>query len=500
MTSASSTPDAASSAAGASADSPSASATGRATANPALSQRIAAIDWMRGFVMILMAIDHASQTWNAGRVSADSAYLPSYAGTGPMWVPGTELDAAQFFTRWITHLCAPTFLFLSGTSLAMSFEKRRSEGMDERELDRHLLVRALVVLGFEALLSLMAGLGIVMLQVLFAIGTSMIAMVVLRRLPTGLLLAIGLGWLVGSEAVLMQLFPIPETFSPGEPLFSLGAMLFFVPGFGDGVVVFYPMTHWLAMMLIGWAFGRYLLEQPATDYGRQQAEKLLLLSGLSALLFWAFLRSGNAYGNMGLYRDDATIVQWLHMSKYPPALVYSLMELGLMALLLVVFMRFERRMRSAPNRWNPLLVFGQTALFFYILHFVLLGGSAVAITGGMMLRGLPETYTAAGAVLVLLYPICLGFRALEAPLPEELPSIHLASPGQPRSEIGSARKLRVAPRKRQAKAAAEHEGPERAGWHDRQQRSPAPRYPFFASSSCFRAIQPLIILSKNAGL
>ena len=107
---------------------------------------------------------------------------------------------------------------------------------------------------------------------------------------------------------------------------------------------------------------------------------------------------------MGLYRDDATIVQWLHMSKYPPALVYSLMELGLMALLLVVFMRFERRMRGAPNRWNPLLVFGQTALFFYMLHFVLLGGSAIAITGGMMLRGLPETYAATGAVLVLLYP------------------------------------------------------------------------------------------------
>ena len=398
----------------------SASSTPAATDAKVLSSRIAAIDWMRGLVMVLMAIDHASQTWNGGRLSADSAYLPSYDGAGPMWIPGTGLDEAQFFTRFITHLCAPTFLFLSGTSLAMSFEKRRGQGMTERELDRHLLVRALVVLGFEALLSLMAGVGVAMLQVLFAIGMSMIAMVVLRRLPTSVLLAIGLGWLIGSEVVLMALFPIPETFSAGAPAFSLGAMLFFVPGFGDGVVVLYPMTHWLAMMLIGWAFGRYLLDQPATDFGRQQAEKLLLLSGLSALLFWAFLRSGNAYGNMGLYRDDATIVQWLHMSKYPPALVYSLMELGLMALLLVVFMRFERRMRGAPIRWNPLLVFGQTALFFYILHFVLLGGSAIAITGGMMLRGLPETYAAAGTVLVLLYPICLGFRALKHRYPKSL--------------------------------------------------------------------------------
>ena len=428
MTSASSTPDAAPSAAGPADDPTSTRSTdtggpggpggGTAFSMPTLSGRIAAIDWMRGFVMVLMAIDHASQTWNGGRLSADSAYLPSYAGSGPMWIPGTELDEAQFFTRWITHLCAPTFLFLSGTSLAMSFEKRRAQGMPERELDRHLLVRAAVVLACEAGLSLMAGMGIAMLQVLFAIGTSMIAMVVLRRLPTALLLAIGVGWLVGSELVLMQLFPIPETFTPGEPAFSLAAMLFFVPGVSDSAVVFYPMTHWLAMMLIGWVFGRYLLDQPATDHGRQQAEKLLLLTGLSALLFWAFLRSGNAYGNMGLYRDDATIVQWLHMSKYPPSLVYSLMELSLMALLLVAFMRFERRMRGAPNRWNPLLVFGQTALFFYMLHFVLLGGSAVAITGGIMQRGLSETWAAAGVVLVILYPICIGFRAWKRRYPK----------------------------------------------------------------------------------
>ena len=99
---------------------------------------------------------------------------------------------------------------------------------------------------------------------------------------------------------------------------------------------------------------------------------------------------------MGLLRDDASIVQWLHMSKYPPALVYSLLELGLMALFLVVFLSYERRMRGAPWRWNPLLVFGQTALFFYILHFIVLGGSALAITGGMMQRGLPETYAGGG--------------------------------------------------------------------------------------------------------
>ena len=167
------------------------------TETPKDTSRLAAIDWMRGFVMGLMAIDHASQRGNGGRLASDSAYLANLFVGGEYWIPGTELDPAQFLTRWITHLCAPTFLFLSGTSLAMSLEKRRAKGMAERELDRHLLIRAGVVLACEGILTLMAGSGLLMLQVLFAIGTSMIAMVGLRRLPTPVLLA--LAW-AGSRA------------------------------------------------------------------------------------------------------------------------------------------------------------------------------------------------------------------------------------------------------------------------------------------------------------
>jgi uncharacterized membrane protein len=368
---------------------------------------MAAIDWMRGLVMILMAIDHASLTWNAGRLASDSAYLLDPENGGPLWVPGSPLDTLQFYTRWITHICAPTFLFLSGTSLAMSFEKRRARGMSDFELDKHLLIRAIVIFVCEGLLSLMSGMAAPFLQVLYAIGASMIAMIFFRRLPTSLLVALGLAWLAGSELVLSHFFPIEQE---GRSVFEL---LFFTAGERGSLLVYYPMSHWLAMMLLGWAFGRYLLARPATDNARQDTEKLLLLSGLSALLFWAYIRSANDYGNMGLLRDDSSVIQWLHMSKYPPALVYSLMELGLMALLLVVFMRYERRMQGSPNPLNPLLVFGQTSLFFYMLHFVLLGGSAFFITGGTNLRGLEETYMAAGATTIFLYPVCIGYRALK---------------------------------------------------------------------------------------
>ena len=382
-------------------------------------QRLAAIDWMRGFVMVLMAVDHASQTWNAGRVNADSAYLFDPRLGAPLWIPGTELDGAQFFTRWITHLCAPTFLFLSGTSLALSFEKRRREGTPEAQLDRHLLIRAGVVLGFEGLLSLAAAQGVLILQVLFAIGASMIAMVALRRLPTRVLLAIGIGWLVGAELVVMHWIPLGP-----EPR-TLWQVLFFVPSYSSAAVVIYPMLPWLAMMMIGWCFGRYLLDLPdradgpaAYEAGRLQTEKLLLLAGLTSLLLFSFLRSQNDFGNMGLLRDDTTVVQWLHVSKYPPALTFALLELGLMSLFLVGFLAVERKMSGVPSRWNPLTVFGQTALFFYVLHFILLGGSAIAITGGMMQRGLEETWIAAAITLLVLYPVCIGFRALKRRYPK----------------------------------------------------------------------------------
>ncbi len=385
------------------------------------SHRLAALDWMRGLVMILMAIDHASQTWNAGRVSADSAYLLDLATGQPAWIPGTELDLAQFLTRWITHLCAPTFLFLSGTSLAMSLERRRAQGASEISLDRHLFIRALVIAGFEGLLTLLAGQGVLILQVLYAISASMLAMIVLRRLPTRALLCLGLAGRAGRELVVTTLFPpalARGAIAAAAP--SLLARLFLVPGLSAPAFVLYPMTHWLAMMLLGWAFGRHLLERKRDDLSKQETEKILLFAGLSGVLVSLFLRRANRYGNMGLLRDDASLVQWLHMSKYPPALVYSLLELGLMALALVLFLRYERRMRGTPWRRNPLLVFGQTALFFYILHFFVLGGSALLITGGMMQRGLAETYLAAGATLVFLYPVCLGFRALNRRYPTSI--------------------------------------------------------------------------------
>ena len=90
---------------------------------PIERSRLLPVDWLRGLVMVLMTVDHASSSFNASRLIGDSSQS---------WVPGTVLPAAQFFTRWVTHLCAPTFLFLAGYSLFISVQRRKRDGLGER--------------------------------------------------------------------------------------------------------------------------------------------------------------------------------------------------------------------------------------------------------------------------------------------------------------------------------------------------------------------------------
>lgn len=375
-----------------------------------MKQRLLAIDWMRGFVMVLMTLDHASLAFNGGRTALDSAY-PIDPFTGQGWVPGSALPAAQFATRWVTHLCAPTFLFLSGTSLALSLEKRRGESMSERELDGHLFVRGGVVLACEAVLSLLAGATSAMLQVLYAIGASLWCMIALRRLDVRWLVGLGLAWLALGELVTTAV-AAPGTVAP--PL----ARLLFAPAAVPPLVVAYPLAGWLAMMALGWGFGRALLARAATSASRDSLARFAaarsLAFGLAGLALFALVRGIDGYGNMGLHRDDGSLAQWLHVSKYPPALAYSSLELGLMGVALAAFFAIEARLRDGArfaSPRNPLRVYGETALFFYMLHFIGLMAVAVALTGNIGQRGLASAYAAAAGALVVLYPLCVAWRS-----------------------------------------------------------------------------------------
>jgi uncharacterized membrane protein len=369
---------------------------------PPPSQRLAALDWMRGLVMVLMLVDHASGAFNAGRLQTDGVTL---------WTPGSPLPAAQFLTRWMTHLCAPTFVFLAGAALALSLHRRLESGESPRGLDGFQIRRGL----FIALLDLLWMSWVILepgeslLQVLYALGMGMVCMVPLRRLGVRTLLGVGLALLFGGEALLGLL--LLGGLDPTLPVALLVSGGIFAQG---RFTVSYPLLPWLAMMCLGWAFGRYVLEARA-GRARLPVARLLAGAGVAALGVFVLVRGLNGYGNVLLYREDGSLLQWLHVSKYPPSLSYAALELGLMALLLAGFWRLEE-WPGAVRVLEPLRTLGQTALFFYLLHVHLLVGVAVAL-GVRKQLGLSATYGAAALALAVLYPACAWYRRYKAAHP-----------------------------------------------------------------------------------
>ena len=361
--------------------------------------RLPAIDAMRGIVMVLMAMDHASHAFNAGRYAADSV----------LWYPpGAEIPTAQFLTRWVTHLCAPTFLFLAGFMLALSVAKRLSRGDAQRTIDKDVFIRGIFILVLDPLwMSFGFGENITF-QVLYAIGASLCCMVLLRRLGIVKLLIIGLGLVFFGEALVKLAMWSGGGQKPGP----LGTLL--VTGLQKvkAVYVLYPMLPWLAYMILGWVCGKVMLRKDSFN-----AVGFFLTSGTVSLIVFFIVRGFIKYGNMALYRYDHSVLQWLHVSKYPPSLTFATLELGLMFLILAaLFVWYRNRKASAAN---PLQVFGRTPLFFYIIHVHLLAAAAWLLNMHQT-GGLGETYAATGAALMVLYPLCRWYYRLKQTYPQSL--------------------------------------------------------------------------------
>jgi uncharacterized membrane protein len=362
-------------------------------ARPLERSRLLPVDWLRGLVMVLMTVDHSSSAFNAGRLFGDSAQS---------WVPGTALPAAQFFTRWMTHLCAPTFLFLSGYSLFISVERKKRDGASEADITRFIALRGLLIAALDPLWMVFVHRGMFVLQVLYAIGVSMVALSVLRRLPASVCGLLGLILVVAHEAVANLLTHVGGI---GRIL----VVLTLVPGRVGPFPVSYPVVPWLAVMLLGWA---------AADIARRRPEVFrsrLLLAGGLALSVFVMVRGLNGYGNARLFREGQSLIQWLHTAKYPASLSYLACELGIAWLLLAALWTAD-----LPGWLRvTLTVLGQSAFFFYLLHAHLLRLTAWA-TGQLHQAGLGTTYVAAAVVIAVLLPACERFRRYKVEHPESL--------------------------------------------------------------------------------
>ncbi len=362
---------------------------------PAESGRQLPFDWLRGLVMVLMTVDHASGEFNAGRLFTDATFL---------YRPGTPLPVDQFLTRWITHLCAPTFVFLAGYVMQLSVRRRREQGESEGSITRFLVTRGLIIAALELWMRLVfipPG-GELVLQVLYAIGMSFVAMAFLRRIPAVILGILGVVLAFAAEPLRAL---VQQT---GGAVHDLGTLLV-AAGPAKPFLVGYPVIPWLAIMMMGWGAAEVARSAPA------RFPRRVALAGAVALVLFFVVRGLNGWGNMDLFREDGSLVQWLHVSKYPPSVAYDGLELGIGWLLLALFLVWR------PPAWADVVLrpLGQSAFFFYLLHAHLLAVVSIAL-GMHHTQGLAATYLSSAVVIAVLIPACNAYRRYKLAHPKSI--------------------------------------------------------------------------------
>ncbi|HEX5051986.1 MAG TPA: heparan-alpha-glucosaminide N-acetyltransferase domain-containing protein [Planctomycetota bacterium] len=370
---------------------------------PKATERLLAIDWLRGLVMVLMALDHVDHAINRNHAHGDSA---AFGDQGPLSVP-------DFLVRWLTHLCAPTFVLLAGTSVVLSAAHARARGAAPASVDRHLLLRGAILVALELTLvsaywRVAEGLPRdtllpVFPQVLWAIGAGLVLMPLVRHLDSR--------WLIGLAVLLLVVTELVRSATLDAAFDQpLGTALLLTGGpwwIGErtdmpDVIVLYPLLAWLPAMLLGLVLGRRLVA------GRLHA-RTLAVAGLAMLLLFLVVRGIDGFGNMGLHRRDASLVQWLHCSKYPPSISYFALELGLSLLVLALFRRCDRGGARAPGK-NPVALLGRVPLFFYLLHLPMIG--LLIALGVLPAHGAGSWSSSPFATLVVVlacWPLCAGY-------------------------------------------------------------------------------------------
>lgn len=369
--------------------------------------RITSIDFVRGLVMVIMALDHTRDLLHITGMSNDPTDLNT---TTP----------ALFFTRWITHLCAPTFVFLAGLSSYLAIRS----APDKKAARRLLLTRGLWLMVLEmTVINFGMWFDIqfhtYVFQVIFAIGFGMAMMSILSNWSANTLGIIGL-LIIFFHGLIP---PAPETLGDISKFFW--ALLFkfnvFFVSPERAIMVIYPVIPWLGIMLLGYACGQ-LYESGVSN----RIQKLLGLGG-AALLLFVFLRTFNLYGDPNPWGPRADVMfsflSFINVSKYPPSLLYVSLLLSVMFFLLAAF----DRINNSVTRFFT--VYGKVPLLYYIVHWYMIRTTMVVVlhltghpwydlpTGpinfGRPATGwgfdLPGVYAVWAGIVLALYPLCRWF-------------------------------------------------------------------------------------------
>jgi uncharacterized membrane protein len=318
-------------------------------------ERVESVDLLRGLVMVIMALDHVRDF---------------FGGTGVSPTNLATTTVPLFFTRWVTHICAPVFFLLTGTGAYLALRRRAPAG-----LARFLVARGLWLIVLDVVvvrcfaLQFNVDYRATVLNVLWALGWSMIALAGLVRLRPGVVAAVGAIVIAGHNL----LDPIrPSAFGSLAPIWTILHVQGFVLNVpGRVVLAAYPVLPWIGVIAIGFGMGA-LLEWPA-----ERRRRMLLRIGLLLIVAFAVLRALNVYGDpapWNLQRSAAiTVLSFLNTTKYPPSLLFVLMTIGPAVLL---WRAFER---PVARLLGPLRIVGKVPLFYFVLHLVVIHALAVVI-------------------------------------------------------------------------------------------------------------------------
>jgi uncharacterized membrane protein len=371
--------------------------------------RIDSVDLLRGIVMVIMALDHVRDFFHADALLYDPLDL-------------TQTSVALFLTRWITHFCAPVFVFLAGTGAYLSTLR----GKHPEALSRFLWTRGLFLVVMEFTIVRLAWMfsfdvSLLFAQVIWALGVSMIVLAALVRLPLRATAAFSIGMILIHNAF------------DGITMVDVGSLGWVWSFLHSGEVIqisetiqfwpVYPLIPWIGVMAAGYVFGALFRMDPETRKRR------MLSIGLSMVAAFVVLRALNVYGDPVPWTSQESagnmVLSFINTTKYPPSLLFLLMTLG-PSILALPFLE-----RGLGKAGQVLIVFGRVPMFFYILHLYLIHALAVCaggFSGFSMIEfmtipfefpqgsgfDLATTYGVWLAVVVVLYPLCRWYAGLKA--------------------------------------------------------------------------------------
>jgi uncharacterized membrane protein len=373
-----------------------------------IKKRIESIDLLRGVVMVIMALDHVRDYFHYDAFFFDPTDL-------------TQTNPALFWTRFITHFCAPVFVFLAGTSAFFVGQR-----LDKKSLSIWLVKRGIWLVFAELTIIKLAWMfqlnySSIVLQVIWVLGISMIFLAGFIHLPKKLIISISILVIIGHN--LFDGIAPDGGFTSG--IWTLLHLFNIVDIGGAQVFVAYPMIPWIFVMPLGYYFGQLYL--PSVDAGFRV--KKLFQIGSSLTLFFFALRFLNIYGDPYFWSEQGsisfTIMSFFNVSKYPPSLLFLLVTIGPSILFLSIAENWQGKLN------NAFIIIGRVPMFFYIIHIFIihaLGAMAAMLTGfslsDMIIDvwvsmqpnldgygfGLITVYIVWFAVIIALYPICSWYN------------------------------------------------------------------------------------------